>query len=140
MNEESEDPFADMPITTGSQSGHDQAWLEAMKLVGGFIEGQDIREVTELTKGERLLISMMEGLANDPFPYWRAFGKDEGGNDIKVVSVPLQNFIIAYDIRGKSLNRGFLGEVVQIFQGIFQGLKDSRRRGDDSGFLDTVLK
>ena len=133
MNEESEDPFADMPTTVGSQSGHDQAWLEAMKLVGGFIEGKDIREVTELSKGERLLISMMEGLANDPFPYWRP-----GGNQI--VSVPLQNFIIAYDIRGKSLNRGFLGEVVQIFQGIFQGLKDSKRRGDDSSFLDNVLK
>ena len=133
MNEESEDPFADMPITAGSQSGHDQAWLEAMKLVGGFIEGKDIREVTELSKGERLLISMMEGLANDPFPYWRPGGK-------QIVSVPLQNFIIAYDIRGKSLNRGFLREVVQIFQGIFQGLKDSRRRGEDSSFLDNVLK
>jgi hypothetical protein len=133
MNFEDNDPMKDFSIPGGSQSGHDQAWLEAMKLVGGFIEGKDVREVTELSKGERLLISMMEGLANDPFPYWRPGGK-------QIISVPLQKFIMAYDIRGKSLNRGFLGEVVQIFQGIFQGLKDSRRRGDDSGFLDNVLK
>ena len=133
MNEELEQTLEEIPITGGNQSGHDQAWLEAMKLVGGFIEGQDIREVTELTKGERLLISMMEGLANDPFPYWRPKG-------IQITSVPLQKFITAYDIRGKSLNRGFLGEVVQIFQGIFQGLKDSRRRGEDSSWLDSALK
>lgn len=133
MNSELEQNLEDIPITAGGQSGHDQAWLEAMKLVGGFIEGQDIREVTELTHGERLVISMMEGLANDPFPQWRPGG-------VKISSPPLQNFITAYDIRGKSLNRGFLGEVVQIFQGIFQGLKDSRRRENEGGLLDSVLK
>jgi hypothetical protein len=133
MNSEDEDPMKDFVIPGGSQSGHDQAWLEAMNMVGQFLESDDIREVTELTKGERLVISMMEGLADDPFPYWRPGGKT-------ISSKPLQKFITAYDIRGKSLNRGFLGEAVQIFQGIFQGLKDSRRRGDDSGLLDNVLK
>jgi len=128
-----EQDLDEIPITVGGQSGHDQAWLEAMNLVGTFIEGRDIREVTELTKGERLVISMMEGLANDPFPQWRPGGK-------KILSLPLQNFITAYDIRGKSLNRGFLGEVVQIFQGLFQGLMDSRRKGEDGGWLDSALK
>jgi len=134
MNDSLEQTLEDIPITGGSPSGHDQAWLEAMKMVGGFIEGKDVREVTELTKNERLIISLMEGLANDPFPYWRPQGK-------KIISLPLQKFIYAYDVRGKSLDRGFLGEVVQIFQGIFQGLKDnSRRRGEDGGLLDSVLK
>lgn len=133
MNEDLEHILENIPITAGGQSGHDQAWLEAMKLVGGFIEGKDIREVTELTKNERLIISMMEGLANDPFPQWRP-------NKKQISSEPLQKFIIAYDIRGKSLNRGFLGEVVQIFQGIFQGLKESKRRGEDGGWLDNALK
>lgn len=133
MNSEEGDPLEDIIISGGSQSGHDQAWMEAMKLVGEFIEGRDIREVTELTKSERLIISMMEGLADDPFPYWRPGGK-------KIISEPLHNFIVAYDIRGKSLNRGFLGEVVQIFQGVFQGLKDSRRREGNDTWLDSALK
>ena len=133
MNSKLEDPLEDILISGGGQSGHDQAWMEAMKLVGGFIEGKDIREVTELTKGERLVISMMEGLADDPFPYWRPEG-------IQISSVPLRKFITAYDIRGKSLDRGFLGEVVQIFQGVFQGLKDSRRREGNDSFLDSALK
>lgn len=133
MNTELEQSLEDISITGGTQSGHDQAWMEAMKLVGEFIESRDIREVTELTKSERLIISMMEGLADDPFPYWRP-----GGN--KISSVPLQKFITAYDIRGKSLNRGFLGEVVQIFQGVFQGLKDSRKREGNDSWLDNALK
>ena len=133
MNAEQESALEDIPISGGGQSGHDQAWMEAMKLVGEFIESRDIREVTELTKSERLIISMMEGLANDPFPYWRPGG-------VKITSVPLQKFIMAYDIRGKSLNRGFLGEVVQIFQGVFQGLKDSRRREGNDSWVDSALK
>lgn len=133
MTQELEQTLEDIPISGGGQSGHDQAWLEAMNLVGGFIEGKDVREVTELTKNERLIISMMEGLADDPFPYWRPRG-------VKISSVPLQKFIMAYDVRGKSLNRGFLGEVVQIFQGIFQGLKESKRKGEDGGWLDSALK
>lgn len=130
---ELERSLEDIPISAGSQSGHDQAWLEAMKLLGEFIEGKDIREVTELTKNERLVISMMEGLAEDPFPYWRPGGK-------QVSSLPLQKFIVSYDIRGKSLNRGFLGEVVQIFNGLFSGLRDSRRRGEESSWIDGALK
>ncbi len=133
MNSEPGDPLEDFVIPGASQSGHDQAWIEAMRYVGEFIEGKDIREVTELTKGERLVISMMEGLADDPFPQWRPGGKT-------VSSKPLRDFIDTYDIRGKSLNRGFLGEVVQIFQGVFQGLKDSKRRGDDNNWLDSALK
>jgi hypothetical protein len=133
MNADLEQTLEEIPISGGTQSGHDQAWLEAMKYVGGFIESKDIREVTELTKGERLLISLMEGLANDPFPDWRPGGK-------QIVSAPLKKFITAYDIRGKSLNRGFLGEVVQIFQGVFQGLKDSRRREENNSWVDNALK
>jgi len=132
-NDDIEQTLEDIPISGGVQSGHDQAWVEAMHLVGEFIEGKDPREVTELSKGERLVISMMEGLADDPFPYWRPGG-------VKITSVPLQKFIKAYDIRGKSLNRGFLGEVVQIFQGVFQGLKDSRRREGNDSWLDSALK
>lgn len=130
---ELERAFEELPISMGGQSGHDQAWIEAMKLVGDFIEGKDIREVTELTKNERLVISMMEGLANDPFPYWRPAGR-------KIESKPLQKFIEAYDIRGKSLNRGFLGEVVQIFNGLFSGLREAKRRGEGSSWVDNALK
>jgi len=132
------DPLGDdLPINGGETSGHDRAWLEAMNLVGTYLKSQsdDIREDTELTGQERLLISLLEGIAVDPFPEWRPQG-------LKVSSPSLIRFIELYDKRGKSLNRGSRNETVQIFNGIFQGLKESRRKGETGGgnLMDEVLK
>lgn len=138
MNSEDsqEDLGEDINIGGPDVSGHDQAWIEAMHLVGKYLESQsdDIREDTELNQGERLLISLMEGVAYNPFPHWQPDGK-------QICSPSLQRFIELYDKRGKSLNRGSRNETVQIFNGIFQGLKDSRRKeSGGSSIVDEVLR
>lgn len=131
-----EDLGEDIPVGGSDTSGHDRAWIEAMNLVGKYLESQsdDIREDTELNQGERLLISLMEGMADNPFPHWQP-------DNTQISSPSLQRFIELYDKRGKSLNRGSRKETVDIFNGIFQGLKDSRRKeGGGSSLIDGVLR
>lgn len=90
-----------------------------IETVNKVISDADLK--TEFTQKERILITLLEDLAKEPFPISQGLAKEKGINfDMtKYVFPPLSDLVKGYNRKGKALKRKGIGEDVDIVRAYF---------------------